>query len=237
MGLLIRRTSKACPVDVAQLCVDNLFRLMLSSKFWKAYSNIFGHNSSSVLHIILKVTDKLSSSIKPWKSWYNVTSHHFLPLRRELYPLSKLLSILHRIQGQEKLYRLRALGKFLLILSIVLWILSWITLHNRHWFSLDNFKLLVKRLAIPYLLLTLTTQNMVTVLFSCEFRKSDRVFLEKKRDTWKKALKLESPWIGPFKVLEKQPPVTHFLDFPSTIQIHPVIDVGHLKPYHADMSP
>ena len=48
------------------------------------------------------------------------------------------------------------------------------------------------------------------------------------------AKKLNSKWLGPFKITAVISPVAYRLELPSTMAIHPVFHASLLKPYHKD---
>jgi hypothetical protein len=48
---------------------------------------------------------------------------------------------------------------------------------------------------------------------------SDLVLVKKSHDCFKKLAKLESPWIGPFKIFSQHSSVTYLLDLPASVRL------------------
>jgi hypothetical protein len=107
--------------------------------------------------------------------------------------LWNLLTIVHLVDVPQKPHFSWSLGNFLLVLSIVLWILLWGTFHNPRWIWMQRFKLVWQDAPDS---LCFAQSQYVTWLFS-------KTPLPSKKAPW-----LESPWTGPFKVLEKHFSVT-----------------------------
>ena len=69
-----------------------------------------------------------------------------------------------------------------------------------------------------------------------EFQKNDLVLLKACIDTSHKLPKLQTSWMWQFKILDKHSGVAYKLDPPLATRIHPVLDVGHCKIFHSDLS-